>query len=66
MMVKRVKVKITAYTAKANINFSCDVSEKSKLSLADWIWFAREKCQEMTGDKPTDYVIHYIQPGEKC
>ena len=65
-MTKRVKVKITDCTEKSNISFCCDVSETSKLSLADWIWFARKKCQELTKTKPTDYIIHYIQPGEKC
>ena len=42
-MAKRVRVCITARGEEGGLEIGCTVSEKSKLSLADWIWFLRDK-----------------------
>lgn len=64
-MVKKVRITFTVENEKHLIRFSSDVSKTSKLALADWIWFGKNKFKECYKENETKITINYIQPGEK-
>jgi hypothetical protein len=59
-MAKRIRVNIEASGAEGKIYFGCDVSEKSKLSLADWLWFAKGKYKETFKRFPEELKVVYL------
>lgn len=59
-MAKRIRVNIEASGAEGKIYFCCTVSEKSKLSLADWLWFARGKYKETFSCFPKELKVVYL------
>jgi hypothetical protein len=59
-MVKRIRINIEAYGAEGKIYFGCDVSEKSKLSLADWLWYAKGKYKETFKRFPKELKVVYL------
>lgn len=59
-MAKRVRVCITARGEEGGLEIGCTVSEKSKLSLADWIWFVRDKYKQEFKAFPKKIKVDYL------
>ena len=59
-MVKKVRVCITARGEEGDLSVGCTVSEKSKLCLADGIWFTRDKYKEEFKAFPKKIEVIYL------
>ena len=59
-MAKKVDVQIKVSGVDGYIIFKSSVSEKSKLSLADKIWYCRAEYKKECGKYPKEITITYL------
>lgn len=59
-MAKRRVCIITAKGEEGGIEVGCTVSENSKRSLADWIWFIRNKYKKDFNAFPKKIEVVYL------